>query len=61
MENVLAIGDGENDAEMISRAGVGLATANARDNVKKIADGIAPSNDDCGVAWAIGKYILSAS
>jgi Cof subfamily protein (haloacid dehalogenase superfamily) len=58
MENVMAIGDGDNDAEMIKMAGVGIAMSNARDSAKQAADVIAPSNDECGVAWAIEKYVL---
>jgi Cof subfamily protein (haloacid dehalogenase superfamily) len=58
MENVMAIGDGDNDAEMIKMAGIGVAVANARNSAKMAADVIAPSNDECGVAWAIEKYVL---
>jgi Cof subfamily protein (haloacid dehalogenase superfamily) len=58
LANVMALGDGENDIEMIKRAGVGIATANARESVRLAADEVAPSNDDCGVAWALEKYIL---
>jgi Cof subfamily protein (haloacid dehalogenase superfamily) len=58
MENVMAFGDGDNDAEMLEAAGVGIAMANARDETKAVAHDIAPSNDECGVAWAIEKYIL---
>jgi Cof subfamily protein (haloacid dehalogenase superfamily) len=60
MENVMALGDGENDTDMIQRAGIGIAMANAGENTKAAADDIAPSNDDCGVAWAVEKYILGA-
>jgi Cof subfamily protein (haloacid dehalogenase superfamily) len=59
MENVMAIGDGDNDAEMIKMAGIGVAMANARNNAKIAADVIAPSNDECGVAWAIENYALA--
>jgi Cof subfamily protein (haloacid dehalogenase superfamily) len=58
MENVMALGDGDNDAEMIKMAGVGVAMANARNSAKLAADVIAPSNGECGVAWAIEKYVL---
>ncbi|MDR1508732.1 MAG: Cof-type HAD-IIB family hydrolase [Synergistaceae bacterium] len=59
MENVMALGDGDNDAEMIKMAGIGVAMANARNSAKLAADVIAPSNDECGVAWAIEKYVLA--
>lgn len=59
MENVMALGDGENDAGMIRAAGTGVAMANARYNTISCANYIAPSNDECGVAWAIEKFILN--
>ncbi len=58
MDEVLAIGDGENDAEMIESAGFGLAMANGRRRPKSVAKEIAPSNDEDGVAWAVEKYVL---
>jgi Cof subfamily protein (haloacid dehalogenase superfamily) len=60
MENVMALGDGDNDAEMLASAGIGIAMSNARDETKAAADDIAPSNDECGAAWAIEKYILQS-
>ena len=59
MDEVLAIGDGENDAEMIECAGFGIAMANGRERPKSLALEIAPSNDEDGVAWAVEKYVLS--
>jgi Cof subfamily protein (haloacid dehalogenase superfamily) len=59
MENVMTLGDGDNDVEMLEMAGVGIAMSNARDDAKAAARDVAPSNDDCGVAWAIEKYALS--
>jgi len=47
-----------NDIPMLEYAGLGVAMANAYPDVKKIADYIAPSNDECGVAYVIEKYIL---
>ena len=58
MENVMALGDGDNDVEMLEAAGLGIAMGNARDETKAVAQDIAPSNDECGVAWAIEKYVL---
>lgn len=54
--NTLAFGDGTNDLPMIRDAGVGIAMANAADSVKEVADWIAPSNDEDGVAAGIYKY-----
>jgi Cof subfamily protein (haloacid dehalogenase superfamily) len=58
LENIMALGDGDNDTEMIETAGLGIAVANARESAKKAARLVAPSNDECGVAWAIEEYVL---
>ena len=58
-ENVLAIGDGENDLEMIEMVGVGVAMGNAGPKVKAIADAVVTSNDDDGVAEAIRRFVLT--
>jgi len=38
--------------------GIGVAVSNAIDEVKAVADHIAESNDDDGVAKFIERYIL---
>lgn len=55
-EEIICIGDNENDLSMIEYAGVGIAMGNAIDSVKEIADYITSSNDDNGVAKALGKF-----
>ena len=55
---VIAIGDAENDIEMIQFAGLGIAMENAGNIVKEIADDITDSNNEDGVAKAIEKYIV---
>lgn len=55
-EEIICIGDNENDLSMIEYAGVGIAMGNAIDSVKEIADYITSSNDDNGVARAIFKF-----
>ena len=57
MESVMALGDGENDVEMIREAGLGVAMGNSRQNARDAANATAPTNDDHGVAWAIEKFI----
>lgn len=57
---VMALGDNENDVTMIEYAGLGVAMANATDNVKKVADVLTKSNDEHGVAEAINNYVLNA-
>jgi Cof subfamily protein (haloacid dehalogenase superfamily) len=58
-EEIIAVGDEENDKEMIAFAGLGVAMGNARDEIKKLAVFIAKSNEDDGVAEVIEKFILS--
>jgi len=56
-EEILAIGDSENDIEMINYAGKGIAMDNALDQVKEVCDYVTCSNDENGVANALAKYI----
>jgi len=55
---VLAIGDGENDVEMLQLAGIGVAVGNAPQHLKDVAKAVVSSNDQDGVAEAIERYIL---
>jgi hypothetical protein len=55
---ILAVGDNENDVEMIREAGVGVAMGNATLDAIAAADWIAPSNVDDGVAAAIERFII---
>ena len=59
IEQTLACGDSENDLDIIKAAGLGIAMANAPEHVKAVADEIAPSNDEDGVAAIIEKWISS--
>lgn len=56
-EEVMAIGDGLNDLEMIKWAGVGVAVDNAPLEVKQAADWVSPSSDRDGVAAALRRYV----
>jgi Cof subfamily protein (haloacid dehalogenase superfamily) len=56
-EEVLAIGDGENDIEMLQMAGIGVAMGNAMPSAKAAADYVTLSNDEDGVAHALQKFI----
>ena len=58
-EEVMAIGDQENDTAMIEYAGVGVAMDNAIPAVKEAANFITKSNLEDGVAYAIEKYVLN--
>jgi hypothetical protein len=57
-KEIIAIGDNENDLEMLKYAGFRIAMGNAEKSVKEIADHITLSNDENGVAEAIMKLVL---
>ncbi|MDP3131055.1 MAG: HAD hydrolase family protein, partial [Bacillota bacterium] len=57
-EDVIAIGDEENDITMILSAGIGIAMGNAKPAVKAAAPYLTLSNRFDGVAAAIDKYIF---
>ena len=50
-DNIIAFGDNFNDIEMIEYAGVGVAMANAEEEVKQKADYITLSNNENGVGY----------
>ncbi len=58
-EQIMSIGDQENDLSLVENAGLGIAMANGIEVVKEAADYITSSNDDHGVAYAIEKFILN--
>lgn len=58
MEQVMAIGDSGNDAEMLRAAGLGVAMGNACPEVRLLADAVTADNESDGVAKAIRKYLL---
>lgn len=55
---VIAIGDGNNDLQMLQAAGLGVAMANGSAELRSAADEITLTNDDDGVAYIIDKYFL---
>ncbi|MEG1642282.1 MAG: Cof-type HAD-IIB family hydrolase [Synergistaceae bacterium] len=56
-EDIMAFGDAGNDKEMIEWAGCGVAMGNAPQYLKDMADIVAPTNDDDGVAQIIEKFL----
>ena len=56
-EEMIAIGDGENDISMLQSAGYSIVMGNATDKVKEHADFITKSNIEDGVAYAIKTII----
>lgn len=59
LANCMAFGDGMNDFTMVEAAGLGVAMANAEDEVKRVAKDVTLSNDEDGVAKGIDKWIFS--
>ncbi|HSA06332.1 MAG TPA: Cof-type HAD-IIB family hydrolase [Candidatus Gastranaerophilales bacterium] len=57
-DEIMAIGDHENDIEMIEFAGLGVAMGNSHESVQKRADFITDTVDNDGAALAIEKFAL---
>ncbi|KAF8033948.1 hypothetical protein BT93_C0283 [Corymbia citriodora subsp. variegata] len=55
-KEVMAIGDGENDIEMLQLASLGISLSNGSEKTKAVANIIGVSNDEDGVADAIYRY-----
>lgn len=54
-----AIGDDVNDLPMVRGAGLGMAVANAVDEVREAADVCVARHDDCGVAEAVERVLAA--
>ena len=55
--DVLAVGDGHNDLEMLAWAGRGVAMGQAPDDVKAIADDVCGTVDEDGLADVLTRYL----
>jgi hydroxymethylpyrimidine pyrophosphatase-like HAD family hydrolase len=58
-EETIGIGDGYNDYPLLSACGLKIAMGNAVPELKAIADFVAPSVEEDGVATVIEKFILN--
>ena len=58
LAQVMAIGDNNNDIEMLEAVGWGVAMGQASDTVRSIAQAVTASNAEDGVALAIERYVL---
>ena len=58
MENVMAIGDSQNDEDFLKEAGYKIAVGNAEDKLKEISTYTCEKNFGDGVAEAIEKFAL---
>lgn len=57
IQDTCGIGDQDNDLELITTAGYGVAMGNATDTVKAAADFVTKSNNEDGVAFALKKIM----
>ena len=57
MERIAVIGDWLNDMDMFTASHFSVAMGNAPEELKALADLIAPTNDEGGVAWALQEII----
>lgn len=57
MQEMIAFGDSGNDVTMIREAGIGVAMANAEEEVLAAADFVTKSNEEDGIVYALGKYL----
>lgn len=57
-DEIMALGDSQNDLDMLKAAGFPVAMTNAADEVRAVASYVTASNDDDGVAAAVEKFVL---
>ncbi|MDD2415007.1 MAG: HAD hydrolase family protein, partial [Eubacteriaceae bacterium] len=55
---VMAMGDSNNDLDMLKFAGLAVAMGNAEERVKRISDFVTTTNDDLGVVKALKQFVL---
>lgn len=55
-EEIICVGDADNDIPMIEYAGLGVAVMNAMETTKAAADVIGVSNNHDAIAWIIENY-----
>ena len=54
--DTIAVGDSENDATMIEKAGLGLAMANGKEHIKSIANDVICDNDSHAIKYILNNY-----
>lgn len=59
LSKMIAFGDWDNDAGMLSAAGIGCAMANGSEKAKKAASFITRSNNEDGIAYALDKFLFN--
>jgi Cof subfamily protein (haloacid dehalogenase superfamily) len=59
LSQVAAVGDGDNDVEMLEEVGLGIAMGNACDAAKAAAGWVTGTNDEGGVAQAVRRLMVT--
>lgn len=55
-DEVVAVGDGVNDIELLLWSGLGVAMGQAPEAVRVVADAVCPSVEQDGVAAVLGRW-----
>jgi len=58
LEETIAVGDSDNDRDILQTAGFSVAMGNACNEIKQIADAVTDDNNHHGAARALEKYLL---
>ena len=58
VSKTIAVGDADNDLEILKKAGLSVAMGNANETVKKIADVVVKDNDNGGTSQVIDEFLL---
>lgn len=58
IDETIAVGDADNDLNILETAGLAVAVGNANEHVKAVADAIVSDCDNDGCAEAIDKFLL---
>lgn len=56
---IIGVGDSNNDYPLLMACGVKIAVASATEELKAIADYIAPTAEEDAIAWILEKFVLS--
>ncbi|WP_142967507.1 sugar-phosphatase [Enterococcus casseliflavus] len=57
-DEIMAIGDNDNDVSMFLFSGLSIAMGNGSKHAKEVSDFVTKSNDDDGVAYALSSLLL---
>lgn len=58
LSEVISVGDSDNDIGALKTAGLGIAVSNGSEEIKRIADEIACSNDEHVAEYVLKRYFL---